>query len=229
MPSTRTAQLVDRLPGAAERAGFMEFLAKLPRDDAERLALDAELDRMIAENAPPGILGGTVIAARHRREFAPDLSCLGLNGRAPAWGFAHIVVEGDFFRPAAAGEFGSAAIIAPASQDGAIHDLAAQTIPNGHLFTRLGTAAVVGADEVEAVKTVGRPLIVYATLTAWLRGGTRGSVIVDWTRAGEALDGVPAILTTQSLASRLHAATSGCWPRPVIAVPVARGVDHAAA
>lgn len=217
-----------------ERSAQLEFQEGLPRADAERLALAELADRLKGDSSRPprGILGELIAADARRQhpEFSPALATLALVGqRAPAWGVGHIVVDGRCYRPADLGEpCGRPALIAPATQEGALADLASQDLTTGRLHSRLDVAALVGFDEVEAAKTHGVPLVVFRDLSQWLRGHCRGAVVVRWERAGEALDGVPAILTTDGLAPKIHNATSRCWPRPVIAVPETRGARHAA-
>ena len=72
-----------------------------------------------------------------------------------------------------------------------------------------------------------QPLLIFNSALSWLRGHTRGAVIVDWATAGRELDGVAEILCHPSIASRLHAATRRCWPRPIIAIP-GKNMGHAA-
>ena len=211
-----------------ERAAILEFDNAMSRAEAERLAISDILDRRSAE-LPNGILGELIAAVRRRLqpEIEAALAAAGLRDpKAPAWGVGHIVAERQIYRPAAAGEPGQAAILVPSTADGAIEDLVAQDIATSCLHTRFGVAAIVGADEVEWAKLVGEPLLVFGTLAAWLRCATRGVVVVDWRRAGAALDGVEAILAPAPMAKRLHDATSRCWPRPVIAIP--RRLSHAA-
>jgi hypothetical protein len=211
-----------------ERAAIAEFDGGLTRADAERLALGEILDVRLAE-PPDGILGEVFVAnrRRHHADLQDTLAGLGLVGcRAPTWGVGWVVPEGRTYRPAARGELGKAAIIVPSAADGALVDLVSQSLGSGKLRTRLDVAAVVGADEIEQAKIAGRPLLVFDTLTTWLRAGCRGAVVVDWHRAGAELDGVRAILTPQRLAQRLHNATARCWPRPMVAVP--DGGRHAA-
>lgn len=216
-----------------ERAALLEFNAGMSRADAERQAL-AELGDRLRSNPnrqSRGILGELIAAdaRRQRPDLAPVLSALGLiDRRAPAWGVGHIIPDGRCYRPADPSEASAAAVIAPATEDGTLSDLVAQDLETGRLRSRLDVAALVGLDEVEAAKTRGVPLVVFRNLTQWLRGDCRGAVVISWRRAGDALDSVPAILSTSDLAPRLYNATSRCWPRPVIAVPKARSARHAA-
>lgn len=213
---------------------MLEFQAGMLRADAERQALAELADRLRGDplRQPTGILGELIAADARRQqpELAPLLAALALVGRrAPAWGVGHVICDGRSYRPAAAGETGfHAALIAPATEEGTLTDLVAQDLATGRLRSRLDVAVLVGIDEVEVAKTHGVPLVVFRDLARWIRGNCRGAVVVRWERAGDALDGVPAILSTSDLAARLHSATSKCWPRPVIAVPDARSARHAA-
>ncbi len=230
-PPPRDLMLRDDLN---ERAALLEFQEGMTRADADRQALAELADRLRSDprRQPRGILG-ELIAADARRwhaELAPALAALGLiDRRAPAWGVSHIIPDGRCYRPADSGEAGArAALIAPATEEGTLADLVSQDLKTGRLRSRLDVAAIVGLDSVEAAKVNGVPLVVHRNLGQWLRGDCRGAVVIRWERAGHALDGVPAILSTADLAARLHNATSRCWPRPVIATPDARSISDAA-
>lgn len=214
----------------AERAALIEYEAGISRAEAERRAWGEILDGCLSRR-PDGILGELVLADRRRRDAAMQdaLAAAGLvRCRAPAWGFGHVIADGRTWRPAAAGEAGRAAAIVPATDDGALVDLVAQDLETGQMRTRLDVAAIVGADEVEAARAEGRPLLIFATATTWLRSGCRGACIVDWRRAGRALDGVPAILAPERLVEPIARATAECHPRPFIARPAGEA-RHAAA
>jgi hypothetical protein len=213
---------------------MLEFQEGLPRADAERQALAELAARLRSDSLRQrrGILG-ELIAAEARRQhpqLVPALAALGLiDRRTPAWGVGHIIPDGTCYRAADSGEAGSrAALIAPATEEGTVADLVSQDLETGRLRSRLDVAALVGLDAVEAAKAHGLPLVVFRDLAQWIRSDCRGAVVIRWSRAGEALDGVPAVLSTADLAARLHNATSKCWPRPVIAVPEARSARHAA-
>jgi len=214
-----------------ERAAFLEYCCHVPRIDADRRAM-AEFYDGLERRQPAGIVGELISAdsRRHHADLQHILAAAGLlNRRAPAWGVSHIEPDGNYYRPAASGELGHAAIIAPAAVNGSLIDLVAQDLATGRMHTRLGIAATVGADEIEQAKVAGRPLLVFASITAWLRSGTRGAVVVDWLRAGADLDGIRAAFAPAHLAQHLHDATARCWPRPVIAVPdQSRSLTHAA-
>jgi hypothetical protein len=214
-----------------ERVAIAEYDGGLPRSEAEALALGEILDRCSAQ-LPDGIMGEQAVASA--RSWHPDLADalarLDLVGRrSPAWGVGYVVAEtGRTYRPAGEGEPGHAAIIVPVTADGCVIDLAAQDLATGRMHTRLDVGGIVGADEIERARASGQPLMIFATLADWLRGGCRGSAIVDWRRAGAALDGVATIITTGRIERQLRAATARCWPVPSIYV-IANGVAHAAA
>jgi hypothetical protein len=210
-----------------ERAAIIEHDGGLSRAEAEALAL-----REICDLAgdPPGILGELARADRRRQhpDLAPVLADLGLsNVRAMAWGFGHVVADGETYRPAIDAEPAHAAFIVPAVEDGAVADLVACTIAPRRMRSRLGVAAVVGLDEVERAREADAPLLVFDDAIRWLRGNTRGAVIVDWNRAAREIEGVQTLMCSASLAPRLRDATRRCWPRPTIAF-AAEAMRHAA-
>jgi hypothetical protein len=216
----------------AERAAILEADGGFCRAEAERLALGEILDQRLAET-PAGILGELLAADRMRRHPAAQEALAEarvVGRRAPAWGLGHIVsAGGPTYRPAEPGEpRAAAAIIVAATDDGAVVDLIAQVLGTGALYSRLDVAAVIGADEVEAARAAGRALLVFPTLSTWLRADCRGVAIVDWRRAGRALDGVAAILAPRRLVEPLARATQDCRPRPIIATPHKRGARVAA-
>jgi hypothetical protein len=212
-----------------ERAAIIEHDGGLSRAEAEALAL-----REICDLAgdPPGILGELARADRRRwhPDLAPVLADLGLaDVCGPAWGFGHVVADGEAYRPAIDGEPGHAAFIVPAVEDGGVVDLVACTVVTRRMRSRLGVAAVVGLEEIEAARDTGSPLLVFDDTIRWLRGGARGAVIVDWDRAAREIEGIKIIMCPASLASRLHDATRRCWPRPTIAFAQAERMRRAAA
>ena len=105
-------------------------------------------------------------------------------------------------------------------------DLVAQGLNSGKMLPRLGSAVLLGVDEVQSARDADRPLIVFSNALSWLRGHTRGVVVVNWQEAGRELEGVETLLCRNDLAGRLHEATRRCWPVPTIAV--AGGLRHAA-
>ena len=202
----------------------------MSRAEADRQALAEVYDdlRRHRETAP-GIIGELISAVTrcHRPGMQPALATVGLLGRAPLWGIGSIIADGNTYRPAGP-DVGVAAIIVPAVEDGLIIDLVAQNISTGRLHRRLDVGAIVGFDEVEHAKAHGLPLLIFNGLPAWLRANTRGAVIADWTRAGAALDGLPAILAPARMVDRIARVTRDCHPRPIVATPHRRGVAHAA-
>jgi hypothetical protein len=212
----------------AERAAILEFDGGLSRAEAEKQAL-AEIYNVTIEGIPPGAFGELIIADRVRRNMR-------VNGEAEAtfghvrfpWGFGWVVAHDKGYRPAKRDEQASAAFVVPAVANGCVVDLVAQTFALKGIRTRLGAAAAVGADDIEAAKENGQPLYVFSSIPQWLKGGGRGAVIVDWHRAAHELDGVPAILCSSSVSDRLYAVTRQCVPVPVIATPSNNGARHAA-
>jgi hypothetical protein len=213
-----------------ERAAILEYDGGLSRADAESQALREILDLKLAAGYP-GIIPGELIQADQRRrhpDLAPVLTALGLtNVRGPAWGFGHVVADGETYRPAIDGETAHAAFIVPAVEDGGIVDLVACTVSPRRMRSRHGAAAVVGLDEIERAHDANAPLYVFDDTIRWLRGDTRGAVMVDWDRAPREIEGVKTLICSAALAPSLHDATRRCWPRPTIAV-VREARRHAA-
>jgi hypothetical protein len=94
--------------------------------------------------------------------------------------------------------------------------------------SRLGVAAVVGLEEIERARETEAPLLVFDDTIRWLRGNTRGAVIVDWDRAARDIEGVKVVMCSASLTTRLRDATRRCWPRPTIAFAQSEAMRHAA-
>jgi hypothetical protein len=202
-----------------ERAAILEYDGGLSRADAEAQALQEIRDHML-DAGVPGILGELARADRRRAHphLAPVLADLGLaNVCGPAWGFGHVVADGETYRPAIGGETAHAAFVVPAVEDGGIVDLVACTVSPRRMRSRLGVAAVVGLEEIERARETEAPLLVFDDTLRWLRGNTLGAVVVDWDRAAADIEGVKVIMCSTSLATRLRDATRRCWPRPTIA------------
>lgn len=210
----------------AERAAILEFDCGLSRAEAEAQALREMCDQLPIP-APQGVLGELVEADRWRRALPADAAGLVTSARLP-WGFGWVVMEGDQYRPADRDEPATAAFVVPAIADGAMVDLAAQSLALCGIKSRLGAAEVVGAAEVEEARESGEPLYVSASLPQWLRGGCRGCVIVDWRRAAHALDGVRIFLCAEAAAPRLRELTRNFFPAPLVAVPAQKDNRHAA-
>jgi hypothetical protein len=220
----------DLLDDFEERAAIAEFDAGLSRSEAERFAVRDLHERL--ERDPPNhrcILSELATADRLREHPAVKacLVDLGLGEtKGPAWGVASVVAMGTQYRPAEASEEATGAIVVPAVQGGAVHDLVACSLASRRMFPRLGVASLIGADELEAAQQTGDPLLVFDNAIRWLRGCMRGVSIIDWEEAPGEMEGVAVLLCSSGLAPRLHAATSRCWPRPTIAIPGAH--RHAA-
>jgi hypothetical protein len=214
----------------AERAAILEYDHGMARADAESQAVGEILDRKLAD-VFPGILGelGRADLRRRHPDLAPVLADLGLaNVTASAWGFGHVIADGETYRPAIDGETAHAAVIVPAVEGGGIADLVACTLSPRRMRSRLGVAAVVGLDEIERARDADAPLLVFDDAIRWLRGGTHGVTVVDWKRAAQEIEGVKILMCSASLATRLHDATRRCWPRPTIAFTQPEAMRHAA-
>jgi hypothetical protein len=213
-----------------ERAAILEYDNGLTRAEAEAQAVRELVDQLQKGTRPQtGIVAE--LAGADRRRSHPDLAevlvALGLaDVRAPAWGFDDVVPEGDTYRPAGPDEAGHQAVIVPATEEGAVVDLVAQGLNSGRMLSRLGATALLGSDEIERARRSEHPLIVFNNALSWLRGNTRGVVVVNWREAGRELEGADMLLCSKDLAERLHEATRRCWPVPTIAV--AGGLRHAA-
>lgn len=210
----------------AERAAFLQHDCHMLEADAVAQAIAEVLDQANPSRQDlPGILGELIAAGRRRHDGAlvPLLQDLGLHGtRAPVWGFAHIVTEGSYYRPALPDEPAEAAIIAPAMEGGQLIDLAAQPVGRATLHSRLGVAKVLGIEAIEEAREYDKPVFVFQAIDAWLRGHCSGAVIIDLRQAAHLLDGIKSIFCCAAIAPALHRATSRCWPRPTIATPGSR-------
>jgi hypothetical protein len=202
-----------------ERAAILEYNGGLSRADAKAWTLQEICSQKLAGGIL-GILRELAQANRRRTHpyLAPALADLGLASvQGPAWGFAHVVADGETYRPALDGETAHAAFIVPAVEDGGVVDLVACALASRRMRSRLGVAAVVGLEEIERARDADAPLIVFDDAGRWLRGNTHGAVVVDWKRAAGEVEGVPVLLCSATLAPRLREATRRCWPRPIIA------------
>ena len=215
-----------------ERAAIREFGGGLDRAVAEARALAETYEHLREVAAPRGDLLGELIAASRRREhrdLIPVLADLGLDRCClPLWGVGWIVVEGETWRPASAGERGDASLIVPAFEAAGLIDLVAQRLDDGRLYRRLGLATLLGADAVERARETGGPLLVFGDVASWLAGHGLGAVILDWRDAGRPLEGVRTILCPTRCAPALHRATRRCRPRPRIAIPGPKETTDAA-
>jgi hypothetical protein len=215
-----------------ERAAIREFDGGFDRATAEALASAETLECLRAVAVPRGDLLGELISAHRRREH-PDLvgalADLGLDRcRLPVWGVGWIVVEGETWRPASAGERGDASLIVPAFETAGLTDLVAQRLRDGRLFRRLGLATLLGADAVDEARETASPLLVLGDAASWLAGHGLGVVILDWSDVARRLEGVRTILCPADRAPALHRATRACRPLPLIAVPRAKETTDAA-
>jgi len=214
-----------------ERAAIAEFDHRLPRVEAERLAISQLYDELRA-HLPLGILQELAAAdrVRHSPQLAGVLEALGLVGvRAPAWGFGHVVWGDGTYRPAGRDEQGEAAFIFPAFENGNMTDLVATRLDGKRTASRYGVTKILGFDEIEHARTSSRPVLVSDNVVRWLCSGCLGIVIVDWQRAPFDLDGTPAFLCgSDETADRLHRATADLSPLPVIGI-VRKQVSNEAA
>jgi hypothetical protein len=223
-------EMQDLRVGFNERTAILEYDNAMTRGEAEAQAVRELVDQLQeGVQRQTGIVAELASADRRRKhpDLAEELVALGLaDVRAPAWGFDAVVPEDDTYRAARPDEDGHQAVIVPATGDGAVVDLVAQGLNSGRMLPRLGAATVLGSEEIERVRQSDDPLIVFNNALSWLRGHTRGVVVVNWQEAGRELEGVETLFCRNDLAERLHEATRRCWPVPTIAV--AGGLRHAA-
>ncbi len=128
---------------------------------------------------PPGILGEHVanLRRRHHADVMPLMGALGLSGGwASICGVGQVVPVDNTYRPAAEGEMGRPALIAPVVELGQLTDLAAWGLNSKRTLSRLGVAAVLSADEIDFARETGAPLLVFDGLYQWLRGHGLGVV-----------------------------------------------------
>jgi hypothetical protein len=180
----------------------LEFDGGLSRAEAEERAL-ADISEELAGcgGHARGILGELIRAdaQRHAPALEEAVQALGLAGvRAPLWGFGHVVAEQGTWRP------------------------------DGRMLTRRGLVDLLGRDELEAARDCGDPLLVFGDVLAWLKGHSRGAVLLDWQQAHRQLDGLAALFCSERTAPLLHRATRRCRPVPTIAVPRRGQARHAA-
>lgn len=203
-----------------ERAAILELDNGMPRAEAEAQAV-AELYDALQARPPMGILAELARAdrTRHSPQLRDCLQACGLvDVRGPAWGFGWCVFDCSTYRPADPDDLGRSCLIVPSTEDGALVDLVAMDLADRHMATRLGVAAVVGADAIDRARETQKPLFVFSDTAAWLRGGTRGAVVVDWSRAANVFDGCKLLLSAESIADRLRQATAHCWQRPDVMI-----------
>jgi len=203
----------------AERAAILEFDNAVPRDEADRQALNEYLNS--EGNTQDGIYGELSRAAKRRAEplFQDVDKRIKLNrSSVSAWGWGYVVPDGAVYRPATTEKIEDTAIIVPCFDGCGLVDLVAQGMRSGRQMTRLGAADVLGFDAVEFAKETGAPLLVFRDAYMWLRGHGLGAVVVDWARAADTLNGVTTMLSHADTAPALYAATRDCWPVPTVAV-----------
>ena len=221
------------IQGILERAAILQYDHKMTRAGADAQAVREFYDARMALPAE-GMIAELALAERTKSDprLASILAAMRPDHpRACSWGFLHIVIEGNspLWRPAIAPEFGNAACVVAATQDGSrLVDLAAATLDNHRItLMRNGAADLIGADEVERARETGCPLLVFDSILNWLQGGTRGCVVTDWARAAAAFNGLSALVCgSLAMAERLDRATTRCLQPPVIGV--LEGKSHAA-
>lgn len=105
-------------------------------------------------------------------------------------GAGYVEIAGATYQPAPGGD---PAVIIAAEAGGELIDLVACRLADRAVATRLGVAAVLGEDAVEAARLHDRPLLIYKTPLHWVSAGCLGAVVLDWRAVPWALAGVSAI------------------------------------
>jgi hypothetical protein len=146
---------------------------------------------------------------------AAAVDALNLRIDAAPWGVDWIKISEPFYQP---DEAGDGALIMAAEAGGELIDLVACRLSDRVSATRLGVAAVLGAEVIEQMRATGWPLPLFRDPLHWANGGFRGAVVIDWWRAGHELDGVHTIRCPRAIAAAAHRATRGCWPPPRIQI-----------
>lgn len=171
-----------------------------------------------------------LIAQRLARtpEFDAKLLPFGLDtSQQPLWGIDRVSVDRQFYQPDPSG---SAALIAPAYEGGALADLVATSLRPGHAMRlRRGDVHFLGHDSIMRAYDLGEPLMLFEHGLSWVRHGCVGAVIVDWTRVAYWLGHVRAIACeTAALANRVRAAFARPIPLPDLYVGQPEETRHAA-
>lgn len=142
--------------------------------------------------------------------------------RAP-WGCAFVEFAGPTYQPAPGGD---GAVIVAAEANGELVDLVACRLRDRTMATRLGHAAILGDDAIEASRGSGRSLVLWHDAFAWMHAGFLGAVMLDWRQARWILADVPGVIcSSKALATKLHAAMKVPERLPAISYAEAR---HAA-
>lgn len=161
---------------------------------------------------------------RAAQTLASDPRC------APAFDFpvdiagaGYVEIAGAIYRPA---EHGDAAVVVAVEAGGELIDLAAVRLRDRTTATRLGVAALLGEDAVEAARLHDHTLLVYRDPLTWLQAGCLGAVILNWRSVPWTLAGVSEIkCATSQLEEQVRLALTLPADFPTITSPEVR---HAA-
>lgn len=117
-------------------------------------------------------------------------------------GAGYVKLAGDLYQPAADGE---PAVIIAAESGGELVDLVAVRLSDRTIATRLGGAALLGEDAVEAARIHDHTLLIYRDPLHWLGAGCLGAAILDWGAVRWTLADVPRIkCATPHLEARIR-------------------------
>ena len=148
------------------------------------------------------------------------LASLGLAKRLP-FGIDWVEFHGVTYEPVPDG--GHCCLIVPVFDGGDIVDLAACSFRDRRVATRRDVGMVLGQRFIaHAVEQQSR-LSLFADPWRWVSAGRRGAVVLDWSSAAFALDGVHEIACDcASLARRVHATTRRKTDPPRLLFPKQR-------
>ena len=130
---------------------------------------------------------------------------LGLARRLP-FGIDWVEFHGVIYEPVQDG--GHCCLIVPVFDGGDIVDLAACSFRGRRVATRRDVGIVLGAAHIARAVAQQSRLSLFADPWRWVSAGRCGAVVLDWSSAAFALDGVHEIACDSvSLARRVHATT----------------------
>lgn len=148
--------------------------------------------------------------------FADSLKSVGLASfEVEGFGIARVLADEEFYEPH---EDGDPVIIVPAVEQGEIVDLVACAFHSRQMRTRCGIARLLGLDHVfNQTFFADEQVEVFADAIAWLKGGRKGVVVIDWQVGHWPLRDLPALRCADpATATRLRDAFVRPAPYPPI-------------
>lgn len=119
-------------------------------------------------------------------------------------GAGFVEITGPTYQPSSDGD---PAVVIAAEAGGELVDLVAVRLCDRATATRLGVAAILGEDAVEAARLNGHTLLVYPDPLRWVWAGCLGVAILDWSCVRWALADVAKMkCTTPQLEERVRRA-----------------------